>query len=115
MQMRATSLCEPGRLVHSVTGAILGCDGWVLSRGATDSGLVNILFEFKRSKCIEIYSMLIAAGVELSRSGHMVFTELCQCTRMNPTECGIEITSIDLEIQTLPAEQAAATKTQCRA
>jgi len=51
-----------------------------------------------------MYSVLIAAGLELSQSGHIRFTELCQCTRSQSRECGTEIASIDLEIQTFPVE-----------
>lgn len=100
MQMRAASLEEPSRLVQTLTGAILGCGGWVLSRGANDSGMVNLLFEFERQACVDIYSVLIGAGLDLSQNGHVRFTELCQCTRLNTQECGREIASVDLEIQT---------------
>ena len=95
---------EPSRLVQSLTGAILGCGGWVLSRGANDTGTINMLFEFERQSCVDIYSVLVAAGVELSPSGHLRFTELCQCTRSRSQECGCEIASLDLEIQTYPME-----------
>jgi hypothetical protein len=104
MQMKAISIEEPGRLVQTLTGAILGCGGWVLSRGANDTGTVNMLFEFERQACVDIYSLLIAAGLELSQSGHIRFTELCQCTRSSPKDCGTEIASVDLEIQTFPVE-----------
>jgi hypothetical protein len=104
MQMKAISLEEPGQLVKTLTGAILGCGGWVLSRGANDTGTVTMLFEFERQACLEIYSVLIAAGLELSQSGHIRFTELCQCTRSRQKECGKEIASVDLEIQTFPVE-----------
>ncbi|MFY9855327.1 MAG: hypothetical protein WAK26_15760 [Terracidiphilus sp.] len=104
MQMKAVSVEEPSRLVQSLTGAILGCGGWVLSRGANDTGTINMLFEFERQACVEIYSIMIAAGLELSQSGHIRFTELCQCTRSHQQECGAEIASIDLEIQTFPVE-----------
>ncbi len=104
MQMKAISIEDPSRLVQTLTGAILGCGGWVLSRGANDTGLVNMLFEFERQACVEIYSLLIAAGLELSQSGHIRFTELCQCTRNHQHDCGTEIASIDLEIQTFPVE-----------
>jgi hypothetical protein len=104
MQMKAVSTEEPSRLVQSLTGAILGCGGWVLSRGANDAGTVNMLFEFERQACIDIYTVLIAAGVELSQNGHIRFTELCQCTRSQPNDCGAEIASVDLEIQTFPPE-----------
>ena len=102
LQMKAVSIEEPGRLVQTLTGAILGCGGWVLSRGANDTGTINMLFEFERNACVEIYSLLIAAGLELSQSGHLRFTELCQCTRSSRIDCGAEIASIDLEIQTFP-------------
>ena len=104
LQMKAVSGEEPSRLVQSLTGAILGCGGWVLSRGANDTGLINLLFEFERRACVDIYSVLIASGLELSHVGHVRFTELCQCTRSHPGNCGAEIASIDLEIQTFPAQ-----------
>jgi len=104
LQMKAISIEEPSRLVQTLTGGILGCGGWVLSRGANESGTVSMLFEFERHACVDIYSLLIAAGLELSQSGHIRFTELCQCTRNHPCDCGREIASIDLEIQTIPVE-----------
>jgi hypothetical protein len=104
LQMKAVSIEEPGRLVQTLTGAILGCGGWGLSRGANDHGAIDMLFEFERNACVEIYSVLIAAGLELSQSGHLRFTELCQCTRNSRVDCGVEIASIDLEIQTFPVD-----------
>jgi hypothetical protein len=53
---------------------------------------------------VEIYALLAAAGVELSRGDHIWFTELCQCTRDNRQDCDTEIASVELEIQTLPAK-----------
>jgi len=107
MQMKAVASDEPAHLVQMLTGAILGCGGWVLSRGASDTGTVNMLFEFERHACIDIYSVLIGAGLELSQAGHMRLTEFCQCTRSQFRDCGAEIASVDLEIQTFPVEMAA--------
>jgi hypothetical protein len=106
MQMKAISIEEPSRLVQTLTGAILGCGGWVLSRGASDTGAVSMLFEFERRSCVDIYSVLIAAGLELSQSGHIRLTELCQCTRNQQKDCGTEIASVELEIQTFPVEMS---------
>lgn len=105
MQLRAISTEEPSRLVQALTGAILGCGGWVLSRGANDCGVVSMLFEFERQACIDIYSVLVGVGLELSRSGHVHFTELCQCTRNHMLDCGTELASVDLEIRTFPIEK----------
>ena len=101
MEMKAVSVEEPSRLVRALTGGILDCGGWVLSRGASDTGIVNMLFEFERQACVDIYSVLIASGLDLSRNGHIRFTELCQCTRSHQRDCSTEIASVDLEIQTL--------------
>jgi hypothetical protein len=103
--MRAISQVEPSRLVKSVTGAILACGGWVLGRSATDTGLIDILFEFERRSCLEIYSTLIAAGLVLSHGAHLRFTELCQCTRLGTRACSEEVVSVDLEVQTFPLGQ----------
>ena len=109
LQMRAISSEEPGRLVKTVTGAVLGCGGWMLSRSASDTGLIDLLFEFERQSCLEIYSVLIASGLDLSRAAHLQFTELCQCTRLSQRDCGEEIVSVDLEIQTSPLIERATT------
>jgi hypothetical protein len=110
MQMKGISVEDPSRLVQSLTGAILGCGGWVLSRGANDTGMVNLLFEFERHACVDVYSVLMAAGVELTQSGHLCFTELCQCTRSQRRDCSEEIASVDLEIQTYPPEMLASSR-----
>ena len=115
LEMKAISQIEPSRLVCTLTGAILGCGGWVLSRGASDTGTVNMLFEFERQLCVDIYSVLIAAGLELSQYGHIRFTELCQCTRSRQQECASEIASVDIEIQTFPARTVASTAPSGRA
>jgi hypothetical protein len=104
LQMRATTMEEPARLIQTLTGAILGAGGWVLSRGANDAGLINMFFEFERQSCVDMYTVLIAVGLELSQLAHLRFTELCQCTRSHSHDCGSEIVSIDLEIHSKPIE-----------
>jgi hypothetical protein len=107
LQMRATTMEEPRRLIQTLTGAILGNGGWVLSRGANDSGTINMLFEFERNCCVDMYTVLIAAGLELSQLAHLRFTELCQCTRSHFDDIGGEIVSVDLEIHSFVLESSA--------
>jgi hypothetical protein len=107
LRMKATTMDEPSRVIQILSGAILGNGGWVLSRGANDSGVINMLFEFERMQCVEIYAVLIAAGLELSQLAHMRFTELCQCTRSHFADCGGEIVSVDLEIHSFFVQDAA--------
>jgi hypothetical protein len=104
LQIGAVALEEPSRLVRILTGGILGCGGWVLSRGTSDTGRINLIFEFERRTCVDIYTVLVASGIELTPNGHLRFTELCQCTRMGSHERENEIASVDLEIQTYPLD-----------
>jgi hypothetical protein len=115
LRMKATTMDDPARLIQTLTGAILGSGGWVLSRGADDSGTINMLFEFERAQCLEIYMVLVAAGLELSQLAHMRFTELCQCTRSHFEDCSGEIVSVDLEIHSFSAEALARSRSTSEA
>lgn len=105
MHLEAIALGAPDRLMRRLTEAIVSCGGWILSRATSDSGNMALLFEFERHACVDIYSGLAGAGIELSRNGHLRFTELCQCTRSGPLDCSSEIASIDLEIKTYPVDR----------
>ena len=102
IQMKAISIEEPSRLVDPHRRYL----GWAAGPRPRRKRCrhVSMLFEFERQFCVDIYSVMIAAGLELSQSGHVRFTELCQCTRSHQQDCGREIASIDLEIQTFPVE-----------
>lgn len=105
MEMKSISIEEPDRLVQTLTGAILGCGGWLLGRGANHFGVVNMLFEFERQNSADIYCALIGSGLELSEVGHASLTALCECTNWRPKSCGKEVACIELEIQTFPCRR----------
>jgi hypothetical protein len=81
--LRLTASCadDPQRVLRFLTGAVLACGGWVLSRSLPGSDTVEMSFEFARAASLEVYSVLIATGLELSREAHISMTELCQCTK----------------------------------
>ena len=107
LRMKATTMDDPPRLIQTLTGAILANGGWVLSRGSNEQGTINMLFEFERMYCVEIYTVLIAVGLELSQLAHMRFTELCQCTKSHFEDCGAEIVSVDLEVHSFSMQATA--------
>lgn len=109
MQIDALSAADPSRLARCLTRAILGCGGWVLRRGMKRNGSLNMLFEFARQDCVDVYSVLVASGLELSPIGHLRLTELCQCTRSQHRDCGADIACVDLEIQTISMDGLAVT------
>ena len=82
-QLSLTALCveDAARTVRFLTGAVMACGGYVLSRRFDAGESAAIEFEFVRATCVEMYSILIAAGLELTAQSHMIMGTLCQCTR----------------------------------
>lgn len=80
LNLTALSSDQPERLVRFLTGALLSCGGWVLTRATQGDHAAELDFEFARACCVEIYAVLIAAGLELSRDSHLQMAELCHCT-----------------------------------
>lgn len=81
LRLTALSADEPERLVRILTGALLACGGWILTRTTEGNQAAELDFEFARVACVEIYAVLIAAGLELSRDSHLQMAGLCHCTK----------------------------------
>ena len=82
-ELKLTALCQDdaARTVRFLTGAVMACGGSVLLRRFEPDASAEIEFEFPRATCVEMYSLLIAAGLELSRESHLMLADLCQCTK----------------------------------
>jgi hypothetical protein len=82
-KLSLNALCaeDAPRTVRFLTGAVLACGGSVLSRRFDPGDSAAIEFEFLRATCVEMYSLLIAAGLELTAQSHWTMSALCQCTR----------------------------------
>lgn len=81
--LNLAGLCaeDAPRTIRFLTGAIMACGGYVLSRRFDTAETAAIEFEFVRAICVEMYSILIAAGLELTADSHLALASLCQCTR----------------------------------
>jgi hypothetical protein len=103
--MNLTAVCEDDapRTVRFLTGAVMACGGYVLSRRFDAGESAAIEFEFARAICVEIYSILIAAGLELSAPSHSMMTTLCQCTRETLEVTAGDPVRVDLTIRKLGA------------
>jgi hypothetical protein len=82
-ELSLTAVCaeDSARTVRFLTGAVMACGGFVLSRRFDAGEAAGIEFEFVRAMCVEMYSVLIAAGLELTAQSHVMMATLCQCTR----------------------------------
>jgi hypothetical protein len=105
LRLTATCADDPQRVMRFLTGAVLTCGGWVLSRSMPGSDTVEMSFEFARAVSLEVYSVLISAGLELSRDAHISMTELCQCTKdLMPTKA-FDVARVRLLILATPLDK----------
>lgn len=98
LKLTALSADDPERLVRYLTGALLACGGWILARSTQGTEGAELDFEFARATCVEIYSILVATGLELSRNSHLQLAELCHCTRNLIASHAFDIVRVDLVI-----------------
>jgi hypothetical protein len=97
LRLCALSGVEPSRLLRFLSATIFDNGGWILSRTHSDSG-VEVSFEFERSGAVDIYTALVAAGLELSQDSHHSLTELCHCTRNLARPVVGETVGVELEV-----------------
>src|SRR5450432_4136326 len=97
LKLAATSLEGVPAVLRLLTGAIVGSGGWVLSRTLCEDG-GEISFEFERRACVDMYTVLIAAGLEMSQNSHLQLTDLCHCTGNVSAESRFDLARVDLRI-----------------
>lgn len=98
LRLTALSADDPERLVRFLTGALLSCGGWVLTRTTQGNEAAELDFEFARGACVDIYSVLVAAGLELSRDSHVQMADLCHCTKNLIESRAFDIARADLVV-----------------
>lgn len=109
-ELRLISRSEdsPERAVYFLTGAIMACGGQLLSRRFHSDGSAALECEFPRAICVEMYGVLLSAGLQLSRGSHLKLAELCRCTHALPLECQQEPVMMEVEVLRVGEEEETA-------
>jgi hypothetical protein len=66
-------------LLPNLTSAFTDCGGWILDRKTISASTMEFNFEIQLSSVVELYSSLLATGVELTTLAHATLTDLCTC------------------------------------
>lgn len=80
-ELQAYSYEDRHGLLPTLTAAFAQSGGWVLERNTTSPTTVEFKLEIQLRSIMELYSGLVAAGVELTRATHATLTDLCICQR----------------------------------
>lgn len=67
--------------LRALVGTLRGSGGFVHSTRYEPEGASEIDFEFPGHATLDLYSLLVALGLELDCASHLQLTGLCQCAR----------------------------------
>jgi hypothetical protein len=68
---------QRNHLLPDLASAFSNCGGWVIDRKALSANNMEFRVELQLRAALDLYAAIIGAGLELTRSGHESFTELC--------------------------------------
>ena len=79
LDLQGFSYQERQGLLPILSSAFTLCGGWVLERKAISATTMEFRFEIQLHSVVDLYSSLVASGVELTRTAHATLAALCTC------------------------------------
>jgi len=89
-------------LLPTLTSAVADCGGWILDRKTLSPTTMEFRLEIQLRAALDLYSSILASGLELTRAGHLGLTHLCTCRKNLATAADLgQIVAIRIEISFL--------------
>ena len=102
LDIQGFSYEERHGLLPILTSAFADCGGWIADRKTLSPSTMEFRVEIQLRAVVDLYTSIIASGLELTRSGHLGLTHLCTCRKnlSAPTDLS-QIVAIRIEISFL--------------
>jgi hypothetical protein len=102
LDIQSFSYEERHGLLPNLTSALADCGGWVLCRKTLSPSMMEFRLEIQLRAILDLYASIVSSGLELTRSGHLALTDLCNCRRNLASAADLgEVVTIRLEISFL--------------
>lgn len=102
LDIQSFSYEERQGLLPNLTSALADCGGWVLCRRPLSPNMTEIRLEIQLRSILDLYASIVSSGLELTRSGHLGLTSLCNCRKNLTTATDLgQVVTIRLEISFL--------------
>jgi hypothetical protein len=102
LDIQSFSYEERQGLLPNLTSALADCGGWVLCRKTLSPSMMDGRLEIQLRAILDLYASIVSSGLELTRSGHLALTDLCNCRRNLATVADLgQVVTIRLEISFL--------------
>jgi hypothetical protein len=99
LDIQGFSYEERQGLLPTLTSALADCGGWILDRKTLSPTTMEFRLEIQLRAAVDLYSAILAAGLELTRAGHLGLTHLCTCRKnlSTPADLG-QVVALRIEI-----------------
>ncbi len=99
LDIQGFSYEERQGLLPTLTSAFADCGGWVLHRKTLSPSTMEFRVEIQLRAVVDLYSSILASGLELTRAGHLGLTHLCTCRKnlSTPADLG-QVVALRIEI-----------------
>ena len=99
LNIQGFSYEERQGLLPMLTSAVADSGGWILDRRTLSPSTMEFRIEIQLRAVVDLYSSILASGLELTRGGHLAFTHLCTCRKnlSTPADLG-QVISLRIEI-----------------
>jgi hypothetical protein len=102
LEIQSFSYEDRAGVLPTLLSALADGGGWVLDRRSLSASTVEVSVEAQLRSIVELYGSIIAAGLELTRSSHLVLTDLCNCRKYAAGSVDLgQIVTLRLEISFL--------------
>jgi hypothetical protein len=102
LDIQGFSYEERHGLLPILTAAFADSGGWILERKTLSPSTMEFRLEIQLRAVVDLYSSILASGLELTRGGHLGLTHLCTCRKnlCTPADLG-QVVAIRIEISFL--------------
>jgi hypothetical protein len=105
VELRGYSHNERGQMLVGLERAMASCGCWILEQRAVSPTQTSMRFEVQLRAVFELYSELVAAGVELTRDSHARLTELCTLRGHRRDGTRRRVVTVRLEVSFLEEDE----------
>jgi hypothetical protein len=100
LDIQGYSYSDRFQVLLSITDSLTDSGAWITDRHTVSASTTELRFEIQLYCILELYTALVATGLELTRTGHLAMTDLWTCYNNLATNIS-NVIAIRLEINFL--------------
>jgi hypothetical protein len=100
LDIHGYSYSDRSNIMLSLTDSLTESGAWITDRNTVSASITELRFDIQLDCVLDLYTALIASGLQLTRTGHLAMTDLWTCYNNLDTHAG-DIITVRLEISFL--------------